>query len=93
MAAQGAYYARDYDRAVEEARKTLELEAGFPSALVILGKAYVQKGMVDESISTFKRRGALLESDPAYDYDLGYAYAVAGMRAESQALRMKELNR
>lgn len=71
-----------YDEAAEWCRKALELDPGFPRAQWTLGRVYVQKGMYAEGIqallSAEKRMGR-----EEYSPWLGYAYAVAGQKAEA----------
>ena len=50
----GFYYARDYDKSIEQLQKTLELDHNFPPALGFLPAAYEQKGMYAEAIARFK---------------------------------------
>src|SRR5882724_5476672 len=45
------YWSRRYDDAIEQFRRTLELDLSFALAHVLLGQAYAQKGMFDEAIT------------------------------------------
>ena len=45
------YMARRYDEAIEQLRKTVELEPRFAHAHCWLGKAYLQKGMLQQGLS------------------------------------------
>lgn len=45
------YLRRAYDQAVEQARKTLDLDATFPDAHLMLALAYKQKGMYAEALA------------------------------------------
>jgi tetratricopeptide (TPR) repeat protein len=45
------YYSRQYDRAIEQLRKTLELDPNFLQAHDFLGMAYVRKSMVKEGLA------------------------------------------
>jgi serine/threonine-protein kinase len=47
--------ARQYDRAIEQYRKTLEMDPGFPRAHERLQEAYEQKGMYPEAIADLER--------------------------------------
>ena len=51
--AQAFYYARDYDGAITQYKKTLEMEPNFPPAYQFLPVAYEQKGDVDQAIAMF----------------------------------------
>jgi eukaryotic-like serine/threonine-protein kinase len=70
------YLARQYDQAIEQYRKTLELAAN-PVFHSSLGYAYLQKSMYKEALAEF-------EKSPAGAVGLGYAYAVTGRRTEAQ---------
>jgi len=89
----GYYYDRDYDRAIAQFQKTLELDRQFPAANNFLPAAYEQKGMLSEAIAGFK---AALPLSAGGEWTskagLGHAYAVAGKRLEAQAL-LDELKR
>jgi tetratricopeptide (TPR) repeat protein len=49
------YYARDYERAIQQFRKTLELDPNFPLVYAHLPAAYEQKGMYAEAIAGFQK--------------------------------------
>ena len=46
----GFFFARQYDDAIDQLRKTLELDPGYVPALTVLGSAYVQKSMCQEGM-------------------------------------------
>ncbi len=77
--------ARQYDRAIAELQKIIALEPKFPPALYVLGLAYGQKRMFDESVTEFEKAREL-ENAPYILGPLGHAYAVAGRRAEAQKI-------
>jgi tetratricopeptide (TPR) repeat protein len=85
------YYSRQYDQAVEQLRKTLELDANFGPAHYYLGMAYVQKSMVKEGIEEFEKVLAISPGDTWTLSELGYADGVAGRRAEAQKV-LDQLN-
>jgi tetratricopeptide (TPR) repeat protein len=89
------YSARQYDQAIEQERKTLELEPNFIPALDTLGMAYVQKSMYGEGMAEFEKLLATSPGNPLGLSDLGYAYAVAGRRAEAQKVldKLAELSK
>jgi TolB-like protein/Tfp pilus assembly protein PilF len=92
----GAYmYARQYDRALEKARKTHELEPGFGSGRSWLATVYNASGMHDEAIAVCE---ASLKNNPHNVVCLGstgYAYARKGQRIEAEGVivRIKEIGR
>jgi hypothetical protein len=45
------YFARDYDKVLEVAQKTLEMDSTFVEAYLFAGSAYEQKGLYDEAIA------------------------------------------
>jgi len=81
----GYIYARQYARALDQARKTDALDPGFMVGRVALGFAYNANAMYNEAI-------ALIETEPkdspAYRWFLvfaGYAYAKSNRPAEARA--------
>jgi len=66
-----------YEKAIEEVQKTLELERDYKPSLNLLGRGYEMSGRVDEAIEVFKRLFALSNS-PMFLGALGHAYAVSG---------------
>ena len=80
------YFARQYDAAIEQYRRTLEIDPNFGVGRYYLAQAYVQKKMYGEAIAEFQK----LIASPADDLEtaaaLGYAYAQSGRRAEAQKM-------
>jgi serine/threonine-protein kinase len=76
-------YERQYERAVEQLQKTLELESGFVLGRLFLGEAYEQMGKFQEAISEFEEAVNLSGRRPVYLAGLGHAYAVAGDREKA----------
>jgi TolB-like protein/Tfp pilus assembly protein PilF len=64
------YFARRYDRAIEQLKKALELDEDYSTFHSELGKAYAQMGMLAEAIAEFQQTKG---SEWA-----GYAHALAG---------------
>jgi len=94
------YYAHKYDEAIEQYRKTLEIDPRFGVAHYYLGLAYLQKKEYDKAIAEFKTvMGATGDAQGTKDdldgddletaAALAYAYAAAGRRAEAQTLLTK----
>ena len=77
------YFARDYDRAIDQYRQTLEMDSNFDRAHFWLAAAYEQKQMYDEAITEYTivigLSGGTVESRTS----LGHAYARAGRRTEA----------
>ena len=82
--AQAYFFARDYDKALEQYRRALELEPNFPAALQFIPVAYAHKGMYAEAIahiqSAPESAGLLVTGSP------GYVYAMAGRTKEARAM-------
>jgi serine/threonine-protein kinase len=85
-----AYYvARQYDRAIELYRKTIEKKPDNPQPHILLGEAYVTKGVPAEGVAEMEK-GMALDATPAKTSErwdrypmLAYAYAAAGRRGEA----------
>ena len=78
------YFARDYERAIEQGRKALEMEPRFDFAYWIVGLALAQQGRMDESIAALNQAVILTGGGLTYEAHLGYAYALAGKREEAR---------
>jgi DNA-binding winged helix-turn-helix (wHTH) protein/TolB-like protein len=86
------FLARQYDAAIAQYQKTLNLVSGLPpeysGALVNwihsgLGQVYLQKGMFPEGITEFNKARDLTEDLPPAWEELGYADARSGQRDEA----------
>ena len=49
------FLAREYDKSIEQCRKTLEIDTEFPPAFVYLGYCYIQKKMYKEALAMFQK--------------------------------------
>jgi TolB-like protein/DNA-binding winged helix-turn-helix (wHTH) protein/Tfp pilus assembly protein PilF len=78
------FYARRYDEAIAQLRKTLEISPNFGSAHFILGLALEQKGTMDAAIAELLKAKATAQIGPAADASLGHAYALAGRQREAK---------
>ena len=82
------YYAHDYDQAIEQIRKTLELDPNFPPAYQFLPAAYEEKGNYGEAIAE-SQRTFLVKGGSEWSFSmagLGHVYAVSGQKREAQAV-------
>ncbi|UCC71642.1 MAG: tetratricopeptide repeat protein [Gemmatimonadota bacterium] len=77
------YYARRYDEALKQQRKTVGMDPSFWPAHVNLGRACVQKGLFREAIDSFQEAVDLSKGHPSGIGMLGYAYALCGMGSDS----------
>lgn len=80
---QTFFFAGQYDRAIEQSQKTLEMDQRFVRAQIILGAAYEQKGMYAEAIVALEAARAAAGTNPLVTGGLGHAYAVAGKREKA----------
>jgi len=83
------------DLAIEQLRKTLEIEPNFAQAHWELGIAYVRKGALAQAIPEFRMATTLSPDFTQYNAALGYAYARAGNTAEARKVlqELKELSK
>jgi tetratricopeptide (TPR) repeat protein len=68
---------QQYEKAIGEVHKNLEIERDYKPALYLLGRAYELSGQVDKAIEVFERIFASSNS-PMFLAALGHAYAVSG---------------
>jgi serine/threonine-protein kinase len=95
--AQAFYHARDYDNAIEQGQKTLELDPNFPPLYAYLPAAYEQKGMYAEAIAGYQK-GRTLKGGTEWSLamaGLGHLYAKTGKKVEARAIleELKQLSR
>ena len=77
------YFERQYDLVIEESRMVLEMEPNLVLAYFNLGRAYSQKKMHKKAIAELKKAWELSQESPPMTMQLGYAYAMAGKKAEA----------
>ena len=80
------YNARQYDLAIEQYRRTLEMESNFALARYYLGLAYVQAGGFEEAIAELREAVTLSRRSPEIVAGLGYAYARAHQKREAEGI-------
>ena len=76
------FYARQYDRAIQDGRNPVEMDPNFGPARLVLGQAYEQKGMLNEAIREFEKATSL-EKGSMYEAALAHAYGAAGRRDDA----------
>ena len=88
------YFAREYDLAIEQYQKTLEMEPDFPIAHIWLGRAYEQKGMYQEAVSAYQKQVFILSGDGKRAADLGHVYTASGFTGvlHQQLNELKQLS-
>jgi tetratricopeptide (TPR) repeat protein len=79
------FFARQYQRATEQARKTLLIDPQFVGALCLLGWCYEQEGLYDAAIEQL-RQAATISELPEVLAMVGHAYAIAGRESEARAV-------
>src|SRR6266403_2882550 len=92
----GAYmYARQNDRALEQARKTYDLEPNHITARVWLANVYESLGMYNEAIALSEQSLKNHMSDQYFLLYSGYAYAKTGRRdkAEDAIKKLRDLEK
>ena len=85
------YFARQYDQAIEQYRKTLEMDKNFCPARFRLGQAYLQAGSIEEAVTEFEEAVTLSERKARPLALLGYAYGLSGNRTAAERM-LEELN-
>jgi serine/threonine protein kinase/Tfp pilus assembly protein PilF len=84
------YLVRDFDRAIEQINRTLEMDSNFYSARHVLGRAYEKKRMYEEALTEFQKASALYDQNTTILAEFGYTYAVSGQTEEARRV-LKEL--
>jgi TolB-like protein len=86
------FFMRQYDRAIDQFQKTLELEPNFALAHEWLGNAYEQKGMHSEAIAEWGK-ALTLSGEEQQASILERAYASWGFEKAVRTLALKNLER
>jgi TolB-like protein/Flp pilus assembly protein TadD len=89
------YWARQYDQAIEELSKTLQMERSFGPAYAFLGLAYARKGMPEQAIAVLEEGLQIFQHEPFFMAQLGHALALAGQKDGAQDIfgRLVELSK
>jgi tetratricopeptide (TPR) repeat protein len=87
-------FTRQWDKAIEQLRSAIDLDANYWFDHCFLGRAYEQKGRLPEAIAEFQRALELDNDQTEIWSGLGHAYALSGNRAEAQQVldHLKELS-
>ena len=87
-------WARQYDKAIEQLRKTIEMDPSFYYAHWTLGEAYDLSGNVQEALKEYQT-AYRLSDDPAMLGFMGHAHAISGKKDEALKMldQMREISR
>ena len=80
------YFARQYDKAIEQLRKALEMDQHFVPGHAWLGGAYLQQGLFSEGITELRAASEISGGSHLYIALLAHAYGVAGDKAQAQKI-------
>jgi adenylate cyclase len=81
------FYARQYDQALEQIEKTVEMDTNFAETYPWLGLILEQKGKYAEAIAAFQKAISLFPGGSSItEAELAHTYAVSGNREEAQKI-------
>jgi serine/threonine-protein kinase len=80
------YFARQYDLAIQQCEKTLELDTNYVGAHDCLGAAYIAKGSYGQAIAECQKAARASGNDPLRNVSLGRAYALSGKRIKAKKI-------
>ncbi len=78
-----SYYARDFQRAIDQCQQALGPDPDFVPAHLCVGRAYEMKGSFPEAIQELKKGLELSGGDSNEVAALGHAYAASGQKDEA----------
>jgi len=89
------YLTRQYDLAIDQFEKTLEMSSNYARARRDLSLALVEKGRYEDAIREARKGIELSQASPFMLGAVGYAYAKAGKKGEAQKIlrELRELSR
>jgi TolB-like protein/Tfp pilus assembly protein PilF/class 3 adenylate cyclase len=83
-------FARQYDLAINQFHKTLEMDRRYGQVHWYLGQAYGRKGMYREALAELNKATDMLKGNVGVKAEIGYVNAVAGKQAAAKKV-IKEL--
>lgn len=83
------YWSRQYDPAVEDLRKILDIDPNFEQGHWGLGLAYEAKGMAEEAAAEFQKAIELSGSNPVYVAALGHACTIGANKKAALEIRAR----
>ncbi len=81
-----AYYARDYDQAIEYYKATLAMEPYFVPARLGMALAYTQEALFTEALAELAEAGKVAPGEPGVLVATGYVLGRAGRPAQAHAI-------
>jgi tetratricopeptide (TPR) repeat protein len=78
------HFARQYDRAIDQFRKTIDMDPNFAAAHSDLAESYGMKGMHTEAIAEYEKALTISRRNVFYLAELGWAHAQAGNIAQAR---------
>ena len=86
------YQGRQYDQAIQQYNKTLEMDSNYAPALLDLGTAYLRKGDHRNALASFQRAIAVGGENSVALSGMAQAHALSGNRTEAYNI-LKKLER
>lgn len=80
------YEGRQYQQAVDQYNKTLEMDPGYVPTLLLLGTGYTRLGENSKAITQFEKARAAGGENGAVLSGLAQAYALSGQRTEARKI-------
>jgi tetratricopeptide (TPR) repeat protein len=80
------YFARQYDLAIEQCEKTLELDTNYVGGHDCLGAAYMAKGSYGKAIAELQKAATVSGNEPLRTVSLGRVYALSGRRIKAEKI-------
>jgi tetratricopeptide (TPR) repeat protein len=82
----GLYYLKHYDAAIEQFKKTIDMEPSFPSTYLSLIQVCLRKGMYEEALRAVETYTKLTKYFVQEKLSKAYVYAAMGKSEESRGL-------
>ncbi|HEV2763768.1 MAG TPA: protein kinase [Pyrinomonadaceae bacterium] len=79
-------FSRQYDAAIEQCRKTLEMDQGFVPAYTILRESYEQKRMLDDAFAVYQQERSYGGDSPSMRARLAHLSAISGRHDEARRM-------
>ncbi len=88
--ALASYLARDYDAAVEQLQKIIDMEPNFPAAHSVLGNVYLQQGLFEQAMVEYQKVLELSKGVVPVEMSMKaiIAHAYAKWRKRSKAIKL-----